>query len=60
MGYSNKIKEVLQNELNTIENAGIFKKERYIHSVQAADIEVEFPTGSSIKKLINMLSQKSM
>jgi glycine C-acetyltransferase len=54
MGYSNHIQEILQKELKAIENAGIFKRERFIHSVQAADIEVEFPTGSSIKKVINM------
>jgi glycine C-acetyltransferase len=28
--------------------------ERYIHSPQAADIDVEFPAGSSLKKVINM------
>ena len=56
MGYSNKIREVLQNELAEIDNAGIFKKERFIHSVQDADIEVEFPTGASLQKVINMCS----
>lgn len=54
MGYSKQIQEILQKELKDIENAGIFKRERFIHSVQAADIDVEFPTGSSIKKVINM------
>ncbi|MCD4795024.1 MAG: glycine C-acetyltransferase [Bacteroidales bacterium] len=56
MGYSNKVREVLQNELAEIDNAGIFKKERFIHSVQDADIEVEFPTGASLQKVINMCS----
>jgi len=56
MGYSNQIKGILQNELKKIEDAGIFKKERFIHSVQDADIEVEFPTGSSLKNVINMCS----
>ena len=56
MGYSNKVREVLQNELTEIDNAGIFKKERFIHSVQDADIEVEFPTGASLQKVINMCS----
>jgi len=40
--------------LEQIRNAGIFKEERYIHSSQAADIEVEFPAGSSLKTVINM------
>jgi len=54
MAYSNKIKEIYQNQLKGIEDAGLFKQERYIHSTQAADIEVEFPTGSSPKKVINV------
>jgi glycine C-acetyltransferase len=54
MGYSNRIQQLLQKELSEIKQAGIFKKERFIHSVQSADIEVEFPSGSSLKKVINM------
>ncbi|MBL7137711.1 MAG: glycine C-acetyltransferase [Bacteroidales bacterium] len=37
-----------------LQDAGLFKQERVIHSPQAADIEVEFPTGSSLKKVINI------
>lgn len=54
MAYSDKTKALYQQELKAIEDAGLFKKERYIHSEQKADIEVEFPTGSSLKKVINM------
>jgi glycine C-acetyltransferase len=54
MSFSNDIRELYQQQLKEIEDAGIFKQERYIHSSQAADIEVEFPTGSSLKKVINM------
>jgi len=54
MSYSEKIQKIYLDQLEQIRNAGIFKEERYIHSAQAADIEVEFPTGSSIKKVINM------
>jgi len=35
-------------------DAGLFKQERFIHSSQAADIEVEFPTGAPVKKAINI------
>jgi glycine C-acetyltransferase len=56
MAYSDKIKELYKNQLNSIQEAGLFKQERYIHSSQAADIDVEFPTGSSIKKVINVCS----
>jgi glycine C-acetyltransferase len=54
MSYSNKIKNLYNSQLTDIRNAGIFKEERFIHSTQAADIEVEFPSGADIKKLINM------
>ncbi|MBE0647877.1 MAG: glycine C-acetyltransferase [Bacteroidales bacterium] len=40
--------------LTGLQDAGLFKMERYIHSPQAADIEVEFPSGSSLKKVINI------
>jgi glycine C-acetyltransferase len=43
-----------QEILLGLQGAGLFKQERYIHSAQAADIEVEFPTGSSLKKVINI------
>jgi glycine C-acetyltransferase len=54
MGYSEKVREVYQQQLKTIQDAGLFKQERFIHSPQAADIDVEFPSGSSLKKVINM------
>lgn len=54
MSYSSKVKELYQNQLKDIEAAGIYKEERFIHSSQAADIEVEFPSGSKLKNVINM------
>ena len=54
MSYSDKIKELYNQQLQDIESKGIFKKERFIHSTQSADIEVEFPQGSSLQKVINM------
>ncbi|PLX20732.1 MAG: glycine C-acetyltransferase [Marinilabiliales bacterium] len=54
MAYSDKVKSIYQDQLKSIEEAGLFKQERFIHSSQAADIEVEFPTGSSLKKVINV------
>lgn len=41
-----KLKEHLQVELNTIQEAGLFKKERIITSPQGADIELN--TGASV------------
>jgi glycine C-acetyltransferase len=54
MAYSDKVKEIYKSQLKSIEDAGLFKQERFIHSSQAADIEVEFPIGSSTKKVINV------
>ena len=54
MAFSNNVKKLYQDQLKEIEASGIFKVERFIHSTQAADIEVEFPTGTSLKKVINM------
>ncbi|MBI4648918.1 MAG: glycine C-acetyltransferase [Bacteroidia bacterium] len=56
MAYSDKVRTLYQEQLKQIQNAGLFKQERFIHSAQSADIEVEFPTGASIKKVINMCS----
>jgi len=35
-----KIKDYLQNELNTIQENGLFKKERIITSPQGAEIKI--------------------
>lgn len=56
MSYSEKTKDLYLSQLADIRNAGIYKEERFIHSSQAADIEVEFPAGSDLKKVINMCS----
>ncbi len=54
MAYSDKIRDIYQDTLQKIEDAGLFKVERKIFSSQAADIEVEFPEGAPRKKVINM------
>lgn len=54
MSYDDKIRNLYQTQLGEIRNAGIYKEERFIHSAQSADIEVEFPEGSGLKKVINM------
>lgn len=56
MAYSDKVRSIYQQELQAIRDAGLFKEERYIHAPQAPDIEVEFPLGSPLKKVINMCS----
>jgi glycine C-acetyltransferase len=54
MAYSDKTRAAYSETLNGMKEAGLFKQERFIHSTQAADIEVEFPAGAGLKKVINM------
>jgi len=49
-------RDVLGAELETLKTAGLFKEERYIHAPQGAEIEVEFPAGASLKKVLNLCS----
>ncbi|MBU0507600.1 glycine C-acetyltransferase [bacterium] len=54
MAFPNAVRENYQQELANLKEAGLFKEERYIHSPQNADIEVEFPTGAATKKVLNL------
>jgi glycine C-acetyltransferase len=54
VAYSEKARAAYKGELTSLREAGLFKEERFIHAPQGADIEVEFPAGSSLKKVINM------
>ena len=54
MAYSDKTRGMYSEIIAGLQSAGLFKQERYIHSAQAADIEVEFPAGASLKKVINI------
>lgn len=56
MAYSDKTRGMYTETLTALKDAGLYKQERFIHSAQAADIEVEFPSGSSLKKVINICS----
>ena len=56
MAYPSAVKEAYQSDLASIRGQGLFKEERFIHSPQAAGIEVEFPTGARPKKVINLCS----
>jgi glycine C-acetyltransferase len=54
MSFSEKTRSTYRGVIQGMKDAGLFKQERYIHSPQAADIEVEFPAGASVRKVINM------
>jgi glycine C-acetyltransferase len=54
MAYSATARERFGSEISATREAGLFKDERYIHSAQGAEIEVEFPAGSPPRKVINL------
>ncbi|HWO57111.1 MAG TPA: glycine C-acetyltransferase [bacterium] len=54
MSFSDRARGIYQETLKGISDAGLFKQERFIHSAQAAEIEVEFPAGAAPKRVINM------
>lgn len=56
MSFTNIVRHGYQAEIEGIKAAGLFKEERYIHSPPSAEIEVEFPAGSAIRKCINICS----
>ena len=56
MAFVETVRHRYQSELEGIKAAGLFKEERYIHSPQSSDIEVEFPVGSRIRRCINICS----
>ena len=56
MSFSDTVRHCYQADIETIKTTGLFKEERYIHSPQSSEIEVEFPAGSATKKCINICS----
>ncbi len=54
MAYPTNIKEAYRADLAGMKEKGLLKEERYIHSPQAAHIEVEYPAGASVKPVINL------
>jgi len=54
MSYTQGARAALLADISSIQEAGLMKEERYIHSPQDAWIDVEFPAGSSLKKVMNL------
>jgi glycine C-acetyltransferase len=48
-----KVKEFYRQELVELQNADLFKEERYIHTPQTASIKVEYPPDSPQKEVVN-------
>ena len=53
MAVHKRVKEFFRNELVELQNADLYKEERYIQSPQAADIIVEYPSKTASRKVIN-------
>ncbi len=56
MAYPSAVQEAYKAELDAIRDKGIFKQERNIHSPQAANISVEFPSGQAPRRVVNLCS----
>lgn len=54
MAYNEAVRNHYSAELEAIKSAGLFKQERYIHSPQFSEIEVEFPVGATVRKCVNI------
>jgi glycine C-acetyltransferase len=54
MVYSPALKEAHRSELTAIEEQGLLKEERYIHSPQSANIMVEYPAGTGLTPVVNL------
>jgi glycine C-acetyltransferase len=54
MAFIDEHRQLLQNELSSIREAGLFKEERIICAPQDSEIEVVFPVGAEEKRVINM------
>jgi glycine C-acetyltransferase len=48
-----KVKEHFLREMEELRNADLFKEERFIHSPQAARINVEYPAASPLREVVN-------
>jgi glycine C-acetyltransferase len=54
MAFPDEVRNIYQQELGEIRDAGLFKEERIIHAPQSSEIDVVFPKGSGKKHVINM------
>ena len=53
MVYSEKLRKEYGDTLEGIKSQGLFKEERYIHSTQGVEIEVEYPAGTPPRSVLN-------
>ncbi len=53
MAVHERVKEFYRNEIVELQNADLYKEERFIRSPQAAGIVVEFPVGAQPREVLN-------
>ncbi len=51
-----RVREHYRQELEAARSAGLLREERVIHSVQAAEIDVEYPAGTPPRRVVNLCS----
>jgi glycine C-acetyltransferase len=53
MAVHEKVKEFYRNQLVELQNANLYKEERFIHTSQGAEITVEYPPNSKSREVLN-------
>ncbi|MHC4932975.1 MAG: aminotransferase class I/II-fold pyridoxal phosphate-dependent enzyme, partial [Planctomycetota bacterium] len=53
MAYSDSTRKLFADEIETIQEKGLYKEKRFICSPQNAEIEVEYPEGAAHEKVLN-------
>jgi glycine C-acetyltransferase len=53
MAYSDALRQRLGATIEEISEAGLYKDERFIHSGQGVEIEVEYPAGTPLRRVLN-------
>ncbi len=56
LAYEVTARDYYRHELEGLRQAGLFKEERFIHAPQGAEIDVEFPAGASVRRVVNLCS----
>jgi glycine C-acetyltransferase len=53
MAFSDRTRALFTGTIQGIRDSGLYKEKRFLHSAQGADIEVEYPEGSSKRHVLN-------
>ena len=56
LSYEVTAREHYGHELDALRQAGLFKEERFIHAPQGAEIDVEYPAGAPLRRVVNLCS----